>query len=86
MAKFEHKDYFDSNFCFYGDEDKVITIIENYEKGLTDLSDINRIFELYHTKLFFDKVQCIPNGASDIINTKKKLRGLIALYTIISSK
>lgn len=72
MAKFEHKDYFDSNFCFYGDEDKVITIIENYEKGLTDLSDINRIFELYHTKLFFDKVQCIPNWPSEKHNKYKE--------------
>ena len=72
MAKFEYKDYFDSNFCIYGVEDKVITIIENYEKGLTDLSDINRIFELYHTKLFFDKVQCIPNWPSEKYNKYKE--------------
>ena len=74
MAKFEYKDYFDSNFCIYGVEDKVITIIENYEKGLTDLSDINRIFELYHTKLFFDKVQCIPNWPSEKYNKYKELK------------
>lgn len=74
MTDSEHKDYFDSKICFDGDKDKVIEILDDYEKNLTDLSDINRIFELYHTKLFFDKVQNIPNWSIEKYN---KYRGII---------
>lgn len=72
MTDSEHKDYFDSKICFSGDEDKVIEILDDYEKNLTDLSDINRIFELYHTKLFFDKVQNIPNWSIEKYNKYKE--------------
>lgn len=72
MTDSEHKDYFDSKIYFDGDEDKVIEILDDYEKNLTDLSDINRIFELYHTKLFFDKVQNIPNWSIEKYNKYKE--------------
>lgn len=65
MSDFEYKDYFDSRFCFHGDENKVVAILDFYTQNHVDLSDINRVFELYHTKLFFEKVSTIPEWTEE---------------------
>lgn len=65
MMDFEHKDYFDSRCYFRGDEDKVVAILDSYAQNQINLTDINRVFELYHTKLFFDKVTNIPSWSEE---------------------
>ena len=65
MKDFEHKDYFNARFCFNGDEDKVVAILASYAKNQIDLTDINNVFELYHTKLFFEIVSDIPGWTKE---------------------
>lgn len=65
MKDFEHKDYFNARFCFHGDEDKVVAILASYAKNQIDLTDINNVFELYHTKLFFEIVSDIPGWTKE---------------------
>ena len=81
MKDFEHKDYFDARFCFHGDEDKVVTILDSYAQNQIDLTDINRVFELYHTKLFFEIVKDIPDWSEEKYNSYKdrtiKLNSLV---------
>ncbi len=62
---FEHKDYFDARLCFKGDEVKLASILDSYAQNQIDLTDINRIFELYHAKLFFEKVSDIPDWTEE---------------------
>lgn len=50
MKNFEHKDYFDARLCFHGDEEKVVAILDSYAQNQIDLTNINKVFELYHTK------------------------------------
>ena len=61
MNDFEHKDYFNARYCYRGDEQKVIAILDSYVQNQIELADINRVIELYHTKLFFEKVTDIPD-------------------------
>ena len=65
MKDFEHKDYFDGRCCFHGDENKVVAILDSYAQKQLDLSDVNNVFQLYHTKLFFDKVIDIPEWTAE---------------------
>lgn len=65
MKDFEHKDYFDGRWCFHGDENKVVAILDSYAQNQLDLSDVNNVFQLYHTKLFFDKVIDIPEWTAE---------------------
>ena len=65
MNDFECKEYFDAKFYFYGGEDKVASILDSYAQNQIDLADINRVFELYHTKLFFEKVSNIPSWSDE---------------------
>lgn len=71
MNDFEYKEYFDAKFYFYGDEDKVASILDSYAQNQIDLADINRVFELYHTKLFFEKVSNIPSWSDEKYNEYK---------------
>ena len=65
MKDFEHKDYLDSRWCFRGDENKVVAILDSYAQNQLDLSDVNNVFQLYQTKLFFDKVIDIPEWTAE---------------------
>lgn len=73
MKDFEHKDYFDGRWCFRGDENKVVAILDSYAQNQLDLSDVNNVFQLYHTKLFFDKVGEVPNWDEEKYALYKKL-------------
>jgi hypothetical protein len=81
LKDFEHKDYFDARLCFRGDEDKVVTILDSYAQNQTDLTDINMVFELYHTKLFFETVTEIPDWSKEKYNNYRnktiKLNSLV---------
>ena len=59
------------NFIFIGGEDKVASILDSYAQNQIDLADINRVFELYHTKLFFEKVSNIPSWSDEKYNEYK---------------
>lgn len=65
MKDFEHKDYFDARLCFRGDEEKVVAILDSYAQNQIDLTNINKVFELYHTKLFFEIVSDIPGWTEE---------------------
>ena len=65
MNDFEHKDYFNARFCYHGDEQKVTAILDSYVQNQIELADINRVIELYHTKLFFEKVTDIPDWSEE---------------------
>lgn len=65
MKDFEHKDYFDARLCFHGDEEKVVAILDSYAQNQIDLTNINKVFELYHTKLFFEIVSDIPGWTKE---------------------
>ena len=65
MKDFEHKDYFNARLCFHGDEDKVVAMLDSYAQNQIDLIDINKVFELYHTKLFFEIVSDIPGWTEE---------------------
>lgn len=65
MKDFEHKDYFDARLCFNGDEEKVVAILDSYAQNQIDLTNINKVFELYHTKLFFEIVSDIPGWTKE---------------------
>lgn len=84
MKDFEHKDYFNSRWCFRGDENKVVAILDSYAQNQTDLSDINRVFELYHTKLFFEKVPYISDWSEEKFSEYKekttKLKAVVYEY------
>ena len=71
MKKFEHKDYLDARLCFHGDEEKVIAVLDAYAQNQIDFTDINRVFELYHTKIFFKKVTDIPEWSKEKYNEYK---------------
>lgn len=49
------KEYFSIRYCFAGEENKISPALDNYAQNLTDLSDVNKVLELYDIKLFFDK-------------------------------
>ena len=65
MNDFEHKDYFNARFCYRADEQKVTAILDSYVQNQIELADINRVIELYHTKLFFEKVTDIPDWSEE---------------------
>ena len=65
MNDFEHKDYFNARYCYRGDEQKVTAILDSYVQNQIELADINRVIELYHTKLFFEKVTDIPDWSEE---------------------
>ena len=73
MKKFEHKDYLDARLCFHGDEEKVIAVLDAYAQNQIDFTDINRVFELYHTKIFFKKVTDIPEWSKEKYNETNEL-------------
>lgn len=71
MKDFEHKDYFNSRLCFRGAEDKVVAILDSYAQDQIDLTNINKVFELYHTKLFFKKVSHVSGWTEKKYNEYK---------------
>lgn len=71
MKDSEHNDYFDARFCFHGDEDKVVVILDSYAQNQIDIANINKVFELYHTKLFFENVSDIPGWTKEKYNEYK---------------
>lgn len=71
MKEFEHEDYLDARLCFRGDEEKVIAVLDAYAQKQIDFADINRVFELYHTKIFFEKVTDIPEWSKEKYNEYK---------------
>lgn len=84
MKDFGHKDYFNSRWCFHGDEEKVVAILDSYAQNQIDLSNINRVFELYHTKLFFAKDSNIPDWSEERFSEYKekttKLKDVVYEY------
>lgn len=72
MKDFEHKDYFDARLCFHGDEEKVVAILDSYVQNQIDLTNINKVFELYHTKLFFEIVSEIPGWTEEKYSEYKR--------------
>lgn len=71
MRDSEHNDYFDARFSFRGDEAKVVAILDSYAQNQIDLRNINKVFELYHTKLFFENVSDIPGWTKEKYNEYK---------------
>ena len=65
MKDFEHKDYFNARLYFHGDEDKVVTMLDSYAQNQIDLTDINKVFGLYHTKLYLEIVSDIPGWTEE---------------------
>ena len=72
MKDFEDKDYFNARLCFHGDEDKVVAVLDSYVQSQIDLTDINKVFELYHTKLFFEIVSEIPGWTEEKYSKYKR--------------
>ncbi len=54
MNKKNGREYFSIEYYLGGDESLIITALDLYAKNQTDLTDINRVLELYNIKLFFD--------------------------------
>lgn len=75
MKDFEYKDYFNARLCFRGDEDKVVAMLDSYAQNQIDLKDINKVFELYHAKIFFERVLDI-HGWTDEKYSEYKSRTL----------
>ena len=73
MNDFEHKDYFNAQLCFAGDEIKLAAVLDSYVQNQTDLNDINKILELYNTKVFFEKVTEISSWPEEKYNSYKVL-------------
>lgn len=74
MSKeFEYKDYFNVQLCFAGDEVKLESVLDSYAQNETDLKDINKVLELYNTKLFFDKFKTVPTWSEDKYNHYKAI-------------
>ena len=73
MENYEHKDYFYGRWCFHGDEDKVVNILDSYAQKQVDLSNVNNVFQLYHTKLFFDRLSEVFNWDEEKYNFYKEL-------------
>lgn len=48
------KEYFAIKYCFAGEEDKIELALDSYAQNKTDLSDVNRVLELYNIKKYFD--------------------------------
>jgi hypothetical protein len=71
LKDFEHKDYLNARYCFKGDEVKVASLLDSYAQNQIDLTDVNRVFELYHTKLFFEIVSEIPGWSEEKYNKYK---------------
>ena len=55
MRNSKQENYFSIRFCFAGEEEKIPSVLDLYAQNQTDLSDINRVLELYDIKQFFDK-------------------------------
>lgn len=66
-------DYFNVQFCFAGSEAKLEAVLDSYAKNETDLKDVNKVLELYNTKLFFEKVKTVPTWSEDKYNRYKAL-------------
>lgn len=74
MSKeFVHKDYFNIQFCYAGDEAKLEAALDSYSQNKTDLKDINKVLELYNAKLFFEKYKAVPTWSEDKYNHYKAM-------------
>ena len=73
----EHKDYFDARLCFKGDEDKVASLLDFYAQNQVDITDVNQILQLYHTQLFFRKVDAVLGWDETKYNYYKGLSNTI---------
>lgn len=73
MKDFEYKDYFNARLCFAGDEIKLAAVLDSYVQNQTDLNDINKILELYNTKVFFEKVPEISLWSDEKYNSYKEI-------------
>lgn len=60
-----NEDFFDANLFFPGDEKKIVSALERYEKNQIDLCDVNSIFELYHIFLFFGRTSIVTSWSDD---------------------
>lgn len=51
------KEYFSIRYYFAGEENKIPPALDNYAQNLTDLSDVNRVLELYvHVNSIINRV------------------------------
>ena len=55
MRNSKQENYFSIRFCFAGEEEKIPAALDSYAQNKTDLSNVNRVLELYDIKQFFDK-------------------------------
>ena len=65
MAESRRKEYFAIKYCFAGEENKIKLALDSYTQNKTDLSDVNRILELYNIKCFFEKYECIKGWSEE---------------------
>lgn len=59
MSELGLGEYFSIRYCLAGEEEKIPAILDSYVQNNTDLSNVNRVLELYNTKLFFDKYEYV---------------------------
>lgn len=67
------KEYFSIRYCFAGEENKIPPALDNYAQNLTDLSDVNRVLELYDIKLFFDKYPTVYGWSEEDYEKNKAI-------------
>lgn len=71
MKDLEHNDFFDARLSFHGDEDKVISILDSYAQNQINFTEINKVLELYHAKLFFEIVPEVPGWSKEKYDEQK---------------
>ncbi len=59
MSELGVGEYFSIGYCFAGEEEKIPLILDSYEQCHTDLSNVNRVLELYNARLFFEKYEFV---------------------------
>ncbi len=65
MKESRRKEYFAIKYCFTGEDNKIKLALDSYSQNNTDLSDVNRILELYNIKKFFDKYECVKGWSEE---------------------
>lgn len=73
MSEINHKHYFKSDFIFTGEENHATEILDEYSENKIDLSDINRVFELYHVKKFLDRNEYIQEWTKEKTNKYREI-------------
>ncbi len=64
MSETRQKEYFSIKYFFAGEEEKIPPILDSYAQNNVDLTDVNRVLELYNVKVVLTEAKYI-NGWSD---------------------